>query len=134
LYRSTEPDDSVAGFTLIEVLVALSIVALALSSIGALIASAGRGSRSIEAHLRSVQAARSLMTAMPNRDQMVPGTLTGTAADQRWRLDVSPFAVDRPAPQSKGSWVPQLVVLSVRSPAGAELQITTVRLARGSGG
>lgn len=134
MYRSTAPDAGIAGFTLIEVLVALSIVAMAVSSIGALIASTARGNRSIEAHLLSVQAARALMTAMPDRDQLVPGTLTGITADQQWRLDVSPLAVERAAKQPKSPWVPQIVVLSVRSPIGAELQITTVRLGRGSGG
>lgn len=134
MYRSTAPSVGNAGFTLIEVLVALSIVALALSSIGALIASAARGNRSVEAHLVSLQTARAVMTAIPDRDQLVPGTLTGTTGDQHWRLDVSPLAVARAAKQPKSPWVPQTVVVSVRSPIGTELQITTVRLGLGSGG
>ena len=134
MYRSTAPRVGTAGFTLIEVLVALSIVAMALSSIGALIASAARGNRSIEARLVSLQTARATMTAIPDRDQLVPGTMTGTTANQRWRLEVSPFPVVSAARQAKTPWVPQTVVISIRSPTGAETQITTVRLGRGSGG
>ena len=39
---------AVAGFTLIEVLVALSVVAVALAAIGSLIATTVRGTRSID--------------------------------------------------------------------------------------
>jgi len=48
-----------AGFTLIEALVALAIVAVALTSIGSLVATSARGAASIEARLTRLEAARS---------------------------------------------------------------------------
>ena len=32
------------------------------------------------------------MTALPDRDQLTPGTLAGEIADHPWRIDVLPFA------------------------------------------
>ena len=58
-------------------MVALAIVAVALGSIGALIASSARGNRSIEAHLTRLETARAIMTALPSREELVPGTLSG---------------------------------------------------------
>ena len=79
------------GFTLIEVLVALAIVAAALASIGSLIATSVRGTRSIEARLLRLQTMRTVVTALPDRDQLLPGTLAGKSGDQLWRLDISAF-------------------------------------------
>ena len=52
----SEPDD--AGFTLIEALVALALVAVLLAAIGPLIASSMRGVRSVEQHGALVATAR----------------------------------------------------------------------------
>ena len=122
-----------AGFTLIEALVALAIVAASLSSIGALIMTTVRGTRSIERHLTQLAAARAITTALPNRAQFVPGTFSGETGGHRWRVDVSPFStanlrVSRPA------WEPQAVVVTVQSPSGGVLQINTVRLRRRADG
>ena len=85
--RSTTPERTTAGFTLIEVLVALSIVAISLSPIVGLIAATVRGTRSIERHLAQLEIARTVTTALPNRDQLVVGSLSGEIAAQRWRVD-----------------------------------------------
>ena len=49
-----------AGFTLIEVLVALAVVAVSLSAIGSLIAATIRGARSVDAHLALIETARAI--------------------------------------------------------------------------
>jgi general secretion pathway protein I len=133
LSRSTELNNNIAGFTLIEVLVALSIVGIALSSIGGLIASASRGNRSIEAHLADLETARTIMNALPDRDQLAVGHSTGEIAHQAWHVEVSPFMVGTTGPQSKIPWIPQAIIISVRSPTGAAIQISTVRLQRRGG-
>jgi general secretion pathway protein I len=121
---------STAGFTLIEALVALSIVAIAMASIGGLIATSVRGVRSIEGHLTRLEIARAVVTALPGRDQLVPGYLTGEIADHPWRVDVLPFATQMVSPQARTQWVPQTVVVTVQSPTGAAMKISTVRLQR----
>ena len=117
------------GFTLIEVLVALSVVAVTLSAIGSLIAVTIRGARSVSGHLALVETARSIMTWLPDRGELGPGNFSGEAAGHRWRVDVLPFYADFVDPQ-KTDWIPQTVVVRVQSPSGPILQINTVRLRR----
>jgi len=117
------------GFTLIEVLVALTVVAVTLSAIGSLVAVTVRGARSVGGHLALVETARSIMTGLPDRGALVPGSFSGEAAGHRWRIDVLPFYANFVDPQ-KTDWVPQTVVVRVQSPSGPILQINTVRLRR----
>jgi general secretion pathway protein I len=128
LFRSRQPDPDIAGFTLIEVLVALAVVAVSLSSIGMLIATTVRGTRSIDSHLALLETSRAIEAALPDRDQLAVGSFSGQRAQQRWRVDILPFAgMTHEAPQAS-NWEPFLVVLQVRSPGGPVLQIPTIRL------
>ena len=129
MFLSAPLKDS-AGFTLIEALVALAIVAMALSSIGTLIASSVHGARSLEARLTRLETARAVMSALPSRDQLVPGTSSGEIANHAWRVDVLPFAAQNARPQSGAQWVPQTVVVTVQAPTGAAMKVDTVRLQR----
>jgi hypothetical protein len=119
---------------LIEALVALSIVAAMTASISALIASAARGTRSIETRLTRLEIARSLMTAMPDRDQLVLGSSSGQMADHPWRIEVAPFTSNGFSQSNDVPWVPQTIVMTVQSPTGTTMQISTVRLQRRAGG
>ncbi len=132
MFRSTAPESTTAGFTLIEVLVALSIVAVSLSSIGALIATTVRGTRSIESHFTRLETAQAILTALPDREQLAPGNFSGEVGDYRWRINVSPFTTNVGTRQS--TWVPQAIAVTVQSPVGGILQINTVRLHRRDGG
>jgi general secretion pathway protein I len=133
LCRSSPLKRPADGFTLIEVLVALSILAIALASIGGLIASSVRGTRSIETHLTRLETARAIITALPDRDQLVPGNFSGEIAGHPWRIDVLPFAASNFIPQPRARWEPQTVVVTVTSPTGAAMKISTVRLQRREG-
>jgi general secretion pathway protein I len=127
---SCERDRAVAGFTLIEVVVALALVAVALTAIGSLIATTIRGTRSIDQHLSLAETARAIEAALPARDELKPGTSTGEMAGYRWRLDVLPFAASFVDPRLPSPWMPQTVVITVQAPGGPVLQINTVRLQR----
>ena len=115
-----------------EALVALAIVAASLASIGALIATTARGTRSIEQRLLRLEAARVALTALPDRDQLAPGGVSGELDGHRWRLEMAPFVDARLDPRE--DWLPQTVVIAVQSPGGGVLEIPTVRLHRRSGG
>jgi general secretion pathway protein I len=121
--------DGIAGFTLIEALVALAIVAAVLSSIGAVIATSVKGARSIDQHLALTGAAETLLAALPARDLLKPGRQTGETAGHRWRIDVAPMhvAVTSDAPQT-GRFVPLAVSMRLQAPGGPAIQLTTVRL------
>jgi general secretion pathway protein I len=123
----------IAGFTLIEVLVALSVVAAALAAIGSLIGASVRGTRALDFNLTSATTVRAIEAALPERDALRPGRLSGEAAGQRWRVDIRPMA----APVDPGvptKWVPYTVVIRLQSPTGSIMEIDTVRLRRREGG
>jgi general secretion pathway protein I len=127
---SCERDRAVAGFTLIEVVVALALVAVALTAIGSLIATTIRGTRSLDQHLSLAETARAIEAALPGRDDLKAGTSSGEMAGYRWRLDVQPFAASFVDPRLPSPWMPQTVVITVQAPGGPVLQINTVRLQR----
>jgi general secretion pathway protein I len=121
--------DGIAGFTLIEALVALAIVAAVLSSIGAVIATTAKGTRSIDQRLALTGAAETLLAALPARNLLKPGRQSGELAGHRWRIDVSPMntADASDAPQNQ-RFVPLAVNMLLQAPGGPAMQVTTVRL------
>jgi general secretion pathway protein I len=128
--RIFERSGAVAGFTLIEVVVALALVAVALTAIGSLIATTIRGTRSIDQHLSLAETARAIEAALPARDELTIRNSSGEMAGYRWRIDVLPFTSNFVDPRLPTEWVPQTIVIRVQSPAGPVLQINTVRLRR----
>src|SRR4051812_29850203 len=62
-----------AGFTLIEALVALAIVAAVLGTIGTVIATTVKGTRSIEQRLALDGTAEQVIAALPARALLTPG-------------------------------------------------------------
>ena len=88
------------------------------------------GVRSIDNRITRLEAARAIMTALPAREMLVGGTSYGEFANHAWRLDVSPFAGRIINTQVAAKWIPQTVVLTIKSPGGAAMEINTVRLQR----
>jgi general secretion pathway protein I len=117
------------GFTLIEALVALAIVAAVLGSIGAVIATTVKGTRGIDQRLALGGTAETLLAALPARTLLKPGRQSGETAGHRWRVDVSPMnvAVSTDAPLTQ-RFVPLAVSLRLQAPGGPAMQVTTVRL------
>lgn len=123
-----------AGFTLIEVIVALAVIAVALTAIGSLIATTVRGARSLDTNLMLIETARMIETALPDRATIRPGNMSGELQGHNWRIDVLPFVFTNVDPRLPTPWVPQTVVVRVQSPNGPVLQMNTVRLRRREGG
>jgi general secretion pathway protein I len=125
--RRTDRRD--AGFTIIEVLVALALVAVVIVAIGSLMATNLRGARSFEQHVALTQAARTAMTAgIPPRAELRAGASSGQIDGYRWTVDVSPLGGQWSEPPADAPWLPQLVRVRVKSPSGAVSDIRTVRL------
>jgi general secretion pathway protein I len=116
-----------AGFTIIEVLVALAVVAASLAAIGAVVATTARATRSLEQRVALLQTARAIETGIPRRGQLAPGRSGGEIAGHRWRIDVAPLAAGL---VENSPWIPLSVVIRVQSPSGAVLELNTVRLRR----
>lgn len=122
-----------AGFTIIEVLVALAIVAVSIVAIGSLMAANSRGVRSLEQHVALMQTTRAvMMTGIPPREELRPGPSSGQADGYRWTVDVRPLGGEWAVPGADTPWIPELVRVRVTSPSGATSDIRTVRLMRRS--
>ena len=119
--------DGAAGFTLIEALVALAIIAIVLGTIGSVIATTVKGTRSIDQRLALAGTAETLLADLPARAVLKPGRQSGELAGSRWRLDVAPMNVAGGNPATD-RFVPLAVNLRLQRPDGSALQVTTVKL------
>lgn len=128
--RRAGRSDASAGFTLIEALVSLAVVAVCLSAIGALVATNIRASGKIDQHLGLVETLRAVETGLPDRISLLPGNLSGEMAGNAWSVDAWPLPVDDLNPRAAEFWTPQTIVLSVRAPSGPVVRIETIRLRR----
>src|SRR5215472_2332016 len=105
----------IAGFTLIEVLIALAIVGISLVAIGSVMGTSMRGARALDRHVALVDAARAIEAGLPDRAQLGPGDLSGEFSGHRWRLNVSPFLDPAVGPHPSSQWIPQSVAILVTS-------------------
>ncbi|WBL76482.1 prepilin-type N-terminal cleavage/methylation domain-containing protein [Bradyrhizobium xenonodulans] len=116
-----------AGFTLIEALVALAIIAVMLGTIGSVIATTAKGTRSIDQHLALSGTAERLLADLPARGLLKPGRQSGELAGSRWRVDVAPMNVAGGDPATD-RFVPMAVNLRLQRADGSAIQVTTVKL------
>ena len=126
-YKNKSCCNGERGFTLIEALVALAIIAAVLTSIGMVIGTTVRGTRAIDQRLALSGAAETVLANLPARNALKPGRQTGQLAGHRWRIDVAPVnaaAADAPP----GRFVPLAINMRMQGPGGAAFQVTTVRL------
>jgi general secretion pathway protein I len=117
-----------AGFTLVEALAALTVMAIAMTAIGALANSSMHASLYVERHLAEIETARKIIAGMPSRKDLAAGSLTGILDNHQWRIDSAPFANALVRPGAPVVWEPQRLALRVLSPSGAVVEIDTVRL------
>lgn len=125
--RISSRQSSEAGFTMIEAVVALALVAIVLAAIGSLVARNVRGAQLLEQHVALMQTARLIASRLPQGAQPLPTELAGRISGYRWQMRISPFAdPDIAIPDSP--FVPRRIELRVQSPTGAIVALETVRL------
>ena len=132
MFQSTDREERCgsSGFTMIEALVALVVVAISLTAIGSVVTANVRSSVAVDQRLSLLGVARAILTGLPDRGELTLGDSTGELADDRWRMDVLPFSADFIDPSRPTPWVPRAVVIRVQSPNGELLRVDTVRLQR----
>lgn len=132
-----------AGFTLLEVLVALALLAAVMAAVGSLASVGRRANRAEVARVELAQVARRLVNELTERN--FAGGTTGASDGYAWRIDVEPlaavppptapppppnaFQIPQPAQQSS-VWIPFRVRLRVTGPTGVSADIVTVRLGK----
>ena len=134
------PPRGSAGFTLIEVLVAISVLAVVLGAIGAVVGNTVRTIRSVDRRLPLLETAQSLIASLPARDALQPGTQSGTSGEFHWRIDA--VLLNRNVPDSataapstaatsaapKVNWMPLAISVRVQGSEGPPVRLDTVRL------
>jgi general secretion pathway protein I len=132
LHRTTscEIAGDTAGFTILEVLVAIAVVAIVLSAIGAVVTSTTRGVRALEQHVVLVETARSVAAGLRSRDPLPVNAQSGQLYGSRWQIGMTPLTDGPTLPDAQSTWLPQLVTIRVQSPSGATIDIKSVRLQR----
>jgi len=127
--RRSPTDQCEAGFTILEVLIALAIVAVAVVAIGSVMSTNARGVRALESHVALMQTAQTVLaTQVPPRKELRPGVLTGQLHEFRWQIDIGPVGGDWIVDNADVAWMPELVKVRVRAASGAAVELETVRL------
>jgi general secretion pathway protein I len=128
LSAAARPDPaSEAGFALLEVLIALAVLAVTLSAIGSLFAANMQGTRRLEQHLPLISVARAVEAGLPGSAQNIDGPLTGVMNGLAWRVDYRPFRGSVRLPQS-ARFAPEQVTITVSGTDGSIFRLDTVRL------
>src|ERR1700719_3687019 len=144
----TRPPRGIAGFTLIEVLVAIAVLAVVLGAIGAVVGNTVRTIRSVDRRLPLLETAQSLIASLPTRDALQPGTQSGTSGEFRWRIDA--VLLNRNVPDDakaakwmavagasttaatgappKVNWVPTAITVRAQGSEVPPVRLDTVRL------
>jgi len=105
LFRSTlRPNSHSRGFTLVESLVALTVMMILLSAIGGLSASSLRTGRYVERHVADVENIQQILAGLPARSELANRTLSGEMGGYRWRLDAAPLSADFVDPRAQKPW------------------------------
>jgi general secretion pathway protein I len=129
LSHASRADRRDAGFTILEVLIALAIVAVAVLAIGSVMSTNIRGVRTLENHVALIETAQTVLaTAIPPRKDLAPGTQTGQIRDYRWRVEIGAVGGGWTVKDSDVAWIPELVKIRVSAPSGAAVDLETVRL------
>jgi general secretion pathway protein I len=121
-------DRTDAGFTIIEVLVALAVVAISLAAIGSLVATTMRGASAIEGHVALAETAREVVATITPHAHVPMGMTSGETSGYRWRIVASPWFGGGVAGTADAPWIPQWVRIRVVSPSGTAFDVETVRL------
>jgi len=124
----TRPPRGSSGFTLIEVLVAIAVLAIVLGAIGAVVGNTVRTIRSVDRRLPLLETAQSLIASLPTRDALQPGTQTGTSGEFRWRIDAVLLNRNVPDDAKAPKWMPLAITVRVQGSEGPPLRLDTVRL------
>lgn len=112
------------GFSLIEVVVALAIVALMLGAIYQVSSGAVRSTVRTDNHLRALAMAQSRLAEASAMPVLKVGTVLGSTDGVAWSRSIKPFAAPPPTPDTR---LYQVSVTATRS--GSKVMLETLVIA-----
>jgi prepilin-type N-terminal cleavage/methylation domain-containing protein len=112
-----------AGFTLLEVLVALAVTGFLLASIGSLAASSIRGTWEIESRLTSRATAQAVLATFPE-GRPLKARYGGQSNSATWTLRVLPY----PFSERDDNWEARELIVEVQPRRGAPFTLNAIRL------
>jgi Tfp pilus assembly protein PilV len=124
-----EPQDSRAGFTLFEALVALALILAFVEVLGPYLFHARKIMVNSEGRVAAQVLLRSLLEAPFDRSQLANVSRGGETAGLRWRIVTEPLAIDATPSRGQQPWTAFRVIASVSS-GGQVITAETVRLAK----
>ena len=124
----TRPPRGTSGFTLIEVLVSIAVLAVVLGAIGAVVGNTVRTIRSVDRRLPLLETAQSLIASLPTRDALQLGTQSGTSGEFRWRIDAVLLNPNVPDDAKGAKWMLLAITVRVQGSEGPPVRLDTVRL------
>ena len=127
--RSTQPaGDTSRGFTLIEALAAIVILALALSALLSAHDTGLRGTTAVDEHLQARLLAQSLL-AQRSLDRVPQAPSQGRSGRFAWSVSVAPYAgAGGSVNQQPGTWMLHELTVTVAWPPRRQVQLSTLRL------
>ena len=117
------------GFTLIEALVALTVLAISLAAFSPSFGAAVRNFSRLEDRLAAVQLATSLLEEQSSVRALVPGVTRGRHGSYSWQVAITP-AAEEVAPAVTAPWVLFELVVLVEWAPQRRLQMQTLHLGR----
>lgn len=112
------------GFSLIEVVVALAIVALMLGTIYQVSSGAVRSTVRTDNYLRALATAQSRLAEASAMPVLKVGTVLGSSDGVAWSRSIKPFAAPPPSPDTR---LYQVSVIATRS--GSKVALETLLIA-----
>ena len=120
--------DRQAGFTLLEALVALTLLVVFASAVGPHLSQARRIMANAEGRVAAQVLLRSLINAPFDRSSLASASQEGETSGLRWRVDTEPAAVVRR--QAQSNWLTYRVAASVTWAPGQVIMAETIRLGK----
>lgn len=114
---------------MIEAVVALAVVATVLASIGSLIAVARTGTRTLEQRVALNESLRLILVTAPPARQLAGSEQSGRSPGFTWRIAADPL-IEQEVIGATSIWIPQRVVVQVRSLSGAASSVETIQLVK----
>lgn len=120
----------IGGFSLIEVLAALVILALGLgtlySTFNTALSAAGRA----DGHLSAMQLAQSLLDVHTAGRALKPGATRGRQDPYQWQVMIEPADEELTPPVQAGDWLLHRLVVTVSWPRQRQVRLETLHLAK----